>query len=228
LLICRVGEICLMSEAVEKAFRLAHFIHHDRCLAVHITAGALSRLEASVARQRKRRYYLPVRKARTKVSLDELQELQWLVFFESETWEKLQEQSDCASLCDADWVIRFVKHLVAITVGRSAFYVALGLGRLLYSYSTNETVDIYDLVRQDAERSKEEPYFRKQKTILMRGMKERFGEALRTCHASHGEERFVTRDDSACCAALVRQCLDMFTPWGTSCVLPERFDPVSD
>lgn len=217
-----------ISEAAERAFRLAYFIHSDRRLAVRITGHALSRLEASVARQRKRRYYLPLGKTRTKVSLDELQELQWLVFCESETREKRQEQEDCAGLRDADWVIRFVEHLVAITVNRSAFYVGLGLSRLLFSYTTTETINIYDAVRQDAERSKDEPYFRKQKAILMRQMKERFGAVLQTCRVSHGEERFVTREDSARCAALVRECLDMFTPWGTSCVLPERFDPVGD
>jgi hypothetical protein len=217
-----------MREAAEKAFQLAHFIHRDRRLAVCITADALSRLKLSVSRQRKRRYYLPLRRVRTKVSLGELQELQLLVFLESETHEIRQEEEACEGLRDADWVIRFVKHLVAITVNRSAFYVALGLGRLLFSYSTTEVIDIYDAVRQDAERAKDEPYFRKQKAILMRQIKERFGTVLQTCRVSHGEERFVTRDDSARCAPLVRQCLDMFTPWGTSCVLPERFDPVSD
>lgn len=211
-----------MREAAEKAFQLAHFIHRDRRLAVCITADALSRLKLSVSRQRKRRYYFPLRRVRTKVSLGELQELQLLVFLESETREIRQEEEACEGLRDADWVIRFVKHLVAITVNRSAFYVALGLGRLLFSYSTAEVIDIYDAVRQDAERAKDEPYFRKQKAILMRQIKERFGTVLQTCRGSHGEERFVTRDDSARCAPLasLKVSIALLKSPPACCVLP--------
>lgn len=216
-------------EAAEKAFRLAYFIHLDRQVAGRIAAHALSRLEVDVARQRKRRYYSPVGKVRTKVSLDELQALQSLVFHESEVFEKQQERAaDFAGLGDADWLVRFVKHLIAITFECTSFYVALGICRLLFSYSTAETVCIYDTVRQDSERSKDDPYFRKRKIILMRRLEERFGSVLRTCHVSHGEERFVTREDSSRHLALVWQCLNMFRHWNTPCVLPERFNPVSD
>jgi hypothetical protein len=215
-------------EAAERAFRLAYFIHLDRLLAVRITTQALSGLDTRIARQRKRLYYFPRRKVRTKVSLDEMQELQRLVFWESEACEKQQEQAGCSGLGGADWLIRFVKHLVAITVERSAFYVALGLSRLLFSYSTAETVLIYDVVRQDAEPTKHEPYFRKQKIVLMKQMKGRFGAVLQTRRVGHGHETFVTTEASERHVALVGQCLDMFTPWDTRCVLPERFDPVSD
>src|SRR6266480_6257486 len=70
---------------------------------------------------------------RTKVSLREEHLLQLLVYAESDSWERGSEYGTSPyPLTDEDMVIRFIKHLVQITLKRNSFYVTLGLGRLLY------------------------------------------------------------------------------------------------
>ena len=39
--------------------------------------------------------------------------------------------------------------MVRITARRNSFYVTLGLSRLLYNYSTAETMELYNLIIQD-------------------------------------------------------------------------------
>lgn len=223
-------------DPLQKAFRLAYFIHPDKELALRVVAHALCRLDVSVSKQNKRRYYpltghwlskgLKVT-ARSKVSLEKYQRLQLLIYYESESYEKCQEPTYNA-LTEEDFIIRFIKHLVLITVERSSFYVMLGLSRLLHTYTTREAAQIYDFVMQESERVKEEDYYRKQKGILMGEIQKRFGNLLKICCVQRGEKRFETQENSRQYVELVNDCLDMFTLWYTSCVLPERSDEMKD
>jgi hypothetical protein len=198
-------------------------------------------------------------RARTKTSVGDSQKLQLLVYLKSEEVEKLQECGDWSpllshptaipqttrvsqiaqresgdqlphsKLTDEDWLIRFVKHVIAITTTRSSFYVTLGTARVIFNYATEEAVKLYDLIIQDSDRMKDAPYFRKRKNdVLMKGLKERFGDSLQTCVVAHGEERFKCRIDGEKFAPLVKQCLEMFTPWNTDCILPEKWNPMND
>ncbi|HEV8168904.1 MAG TPA: hypothetical protein VGP59_06135, partial [Pyrinomonadaceae bacterium] len=101
----------------------------------------------------------------------------------------------------------------------------LGVSRLLHSYSTLETMEIYNAVIGEPERVKDDYYYRSRKAVLMHEMYQRFGELIRVCRQRRGEERFETQQGSTEQRSLVRECLRLFTPWDTQCPVPRDFDP---
>src|SRR5262249_3800095 len=184
--------------------------------------------------QYKRLYYIPTGRdgadrLRTKVSVSELLLLQRLVYVESESYERQAEQASLPFAPDEeDMLIHFIKHLVQITTKRNSFYVTLGLSRLLHNYSTAETMEIYNVIVQDAGRVHDDYYYRSRKGRLMKELRERFGDQLRVTRGPRGEERFETADSPDRHAELVRECLLIFTPWNTHCILTAEIDPLSE
>ena len=228
-------------EFPNRAFQLAYFIHRERKTALEITTRALNKLQLAATAQGKRLYYrltgrADARKARSKVSMGEPHLLQRLVYVESEEYERRKEAAaQNSQLAEGvsparrkDLVVYFIKHLVRITTKRNSFYVTLGLSRLLYNYTTPETMELYNLVIQDPDRVHDDYYYRSRKGLLLREMKERFGETLELAKGVRGEQRWRPAEDTSRYLDLVRECLFWFTPWATACVVPERFDPLSD
>src|SRR5215470_705128 len=163
---------------LDRAFKLACFIQRDRHSAIHIVARALSKLELVAIAQGKRLYYKPSGRRwslhsqaehfRNRVSFNEAHLFQRLIYIEAEPYEIAQEHSEGSNApSEEELVIHFIKHLVRKTTKRNSFYVTLGLGRLLHSYTTAETMDIYNAVIQDPERVKDDFYFRSRKGALM-------------------------------------------------------------
>lgn len=232
----------LMSAADAKLFRrafeLAYFIHPYKNIALGVAESAMHKLDHSFGRQGRRAVYMPsgrrqghetpARVIRTKVSLREEHLLQVLVYAESEPWESSSEQgAGSHHVTEEDMVIRFIKHLVQITVRRNSFYVTLGLGRLLYEYNTSQVRQMYDVLMQDHARFRDNSYLRRQKNLLIQELLHRFNLMIRTITTSQREERFQTQPTTAPLLQLVRECLIRFTPWDTTCVFPEKdFDPV--
>ncbi len=224
-------------ETLNKAFQLAYFINGDKENATRIVSRAMAKLTVAATTQDKRLYYKPVGRSflqgqrsnrlRNKVAFSEPHLLQRLIYIESEPYEKQKEQTSGSGLvAEEEMVIHFIKHLVRITLKRNSFYVALGISRLLHNYTTAETMGIYSVVIQDPERVKDDYYYRSRKGILIQEIKDRFGDLIRMCHGQRGEERFQAEPDSGRFAALVQNCLSTFTPWATSCVIPENLDPL--
>lgn len=229
----------LTKELINKAFSLAYFIHRDKKLAINIAAQSVTKLEVAMLAQDKRLYYKPTGRAkdgqltntrfRTKVSMNELHLLQRLVYLISEEYELKQEKNDTSLyLNQIDLSLRFIKHLVKITIKRNSFYIALGLSRLLYNYTTAEAISIYSLIVQDADHSKDEAYFRARKKQLMQEIQERFGDLLKVTKTKQGEDRFLAVEDSNEYISLVNKCLSVFTPWETKCFIPTKFDPTKE
>lgn len=224
-------------EIIRQAFALAYFILGDEAEALSVVREALSKLEVAAAAQVKRLYYSPTRRSlwhrashansRTKVSLNDTHLLQRLVYVESEPYERERERRPHA-LRDEDLLVHFVKHLIRISIKRNSFYVALGVSRLLHNYSTNETMEIYNVVVQDPERVKDDYYYRSRKGRLLQEVKERFAEFVSVRRGSRGEERLQTADAPAEFAPLVAECLKQFSPWRTPCSIPRRYDPTTD
>jgi hypothetical protein len=222
----------LSGEWLNRAFQLAYFIQGDKAAAMQIVTNAVALLDVAAQAQDKRLYYTPTgralaRKARTKVSLSEIQLLQRLIYVESEPFERRKEACE-ASVNEEDMITHFIKHLVKIAVKRNSFYVALGLSRLLHTYTTTETQEIYNVVVQDPERVKDDYYYRSRKAQLMRELKERFADLLHCVKGHRGEEKFQTMDSVDSYKELVKDCLKMFTPWATPCVMPAKFDAFAD
>ena len=233
-------------DVLNKAYRLAYFLHQDKGTAIRIVAAATLKLNVAMAAQSKRLYYVPVGRFsrgesrrsdafRNKALFSDLHLLQRLLYGESEPYERQKEltvqarppgvRADGDTASEEDLLVYFVKHLVRITTKRNAFYVTLGVSRLLHSYSTLETMEIYNAVIGEPERVKDDYYYRSRKGVLMHEMYQRFGELIRACRQRRGEERFETQQGSSEQRSLVRECLRLFTPWDTQCPVPNDFDP---
>jgi hypothetical protein len=233
-------------QVLNKAYRLAYFLHQDKGTAIQIVAKATLKLNVAMAVQSKRLYYSPVGRfsrgesrrtdgIRNKTLFSDLHLLQRLIYGESEPYEHQKERmamagrpgvcADCVPASEEDLLVYFIKHLVRITTKRNAFYVTLGVSRLLHSYSTLETMEIYNAVIGEPERVKDDYYYRSRKAVLMHEMLQRFGELIRACRQQRGEERFETQQGSNEQRSLVRECLRLFTPWDTQCPVPRDFDP---
>ena len=237
-------------EVLNKAYRLAYFLHQDKGVAIRIVAAATLKLNVAMASQSKRLYYVPVGRfsrgdsrrtdgIRNKALFSDLHLLQRLVYVESEPYERQKERAaqvqaqaapsgvpavgDPAN--EEDLLVYFIKHLVRITTKRNAFYVTLGVSRLLHSYSTLETMEIYNAVIGEPERVKDDYYYRSRKAVLMQELNKRFGQLIRACRRQRGEERFETQPGSSEHRSLVQECLRLFTPWDTLCPVPSDFDP---
>ena len=235
-------------EVLNKAYRLAYFLHQDKDLAIRIVAAATLKLNVAMAVQSKRLYYVPVGRfsrgesrrtdgIRNKALFSDLHLLQRLVYVESEPYERQKEHAAMAGpppgvradgdpASEEDLLVYFIKHLVRITTKRNAFYVTLGVSRLLHSYSTVETMEIYNAVIGEPERVKDDYYYRSRKAVLMHEMYQRFDRLIRVCRQRRGEERFETQQGSSELRSLVRECLRLFTPWDTQCHVPRDFDPL--
>lgn len=211
-----------MRGLLDKAYVLAFFIHGDEELASRLVIGAAEKLEVAATAQAKRLYYHPVtRNSRHRMWLSDEHLLQRLIYIESEPFERRKEQ---LLTCDKeDLIVHFIKHLIRIALRRNCFYMAIGVSRVLHHYSTAETIQLYEAVAQDPVNLKDDYYYRSRKGVLMKELRERFGDLLHTYKSSHGEERFDTADQSSVYVELVRQCLTFFTPWTTPCLVPETF-----
>jgi hypothetical protein len=228
-------------EFPNRAFQLAYFIHRERKTALAITTRALNKLQLAATAQGKRLYYrltgrADARKARSKVSMGEPHLLQRLIYIESEEYERQKEAAslDPQSLSEtmparhSDLVVYFIKHLIRITTRRNSFYVTLGLSRLLYNYTTAETMELYNVVVQDPDRVHDDYYYRSRKGVLLNELKGRFGDLIEVAKSARGEQRWRGGDDNHTHLDLVSECLRQFTPWSTTCVVPATLDPRTD
>ena len=217
---------------LNKAFQLAFFIHGKRDIAKQIAVSAMNKLETASNAQFKRYYYTPVGRAetsratRSRVSLNDLQLLQRLVFVESENFEKQNEVTKTVG--EKNLLVYFIKHLVRISLKRNSFYVTLGISRILHNYGTNDAMEIYNIVVQDADRVHDDYYYRSRKGVLMKELKARFGELLETVKVNRGEERFNHQTDTEKLSETAKDCLQFFTPWNSSCAIPDKFNPFDD
>lgn len=218
---------------IAQAFRLAFFIHRDPEIASQIVIESMIKLNSAAIAQDRRFYYEPAGRSsnnmrtRNRVTLGESHLLQRIIFYESQIWEKQFEQTaEATSIDNRQLIVHYIKHLVSITLKRNSFYVALGMTRLLCNYTTSEAMELYNQIVQDPARVKDDYYWRSRKGHLMQEVKERFGDLIKTCRGSRGEERFVACKAESWHATLVKECLDMFMPWNMICPLPAGSAPV--
>lgn len=215
---------------LNKAFRLACFIHGNKHIALKVLNASLERLETAVAAQDKRLYYTPSIKHlpgrdrpngyRYKVSFSESHLLQRLIYLVSEPFEIQQELRDSPPYIDEeDMIIHFLKHLVHITMRRNSFYVALGISRVLHNYTTGETIDIYNVIGQP-DRMSDDDYYRSRKRQLLREIKQRFGSYVDVYQGPRAEEKLIVQDCSDRKAQFVQRCLELLVPWDSCCLIP--------
>ncbi len=209
-------------DLLDRGFQLANFIVWDRLLAIEVLTGALNKLNARCQKERKRIYWRDkhLKRSVTKISRNEADTLQWLIYTECDQYERQQER--CSRLTSEILLVRYIKYLVQITTGMSSFYVAIGLHRLVHDYGTSDTQRVYEAV---TDRYLGADEYRRAKRFLMNKLCLRFGGLLRTTTVAHGEIAFERSQDQAHWVHLVRQCLNIFVPWSTSsyCTVPATF-----
>jgi hypothetical protein len=210
-------------DLLEKGFQLAYFIFPSRPQAVKILSGAIHKLKAHRGRESRRAYWRDkyLKRGITRITREEGDMLQWLIFYESDRYEKEQESERGATV--KEMALRYIKSLVRMTSAMSSFHVNIGLHRLLHNYSTSETQQVYESVTDRYPGADE---YRRAKSVLMARLGERFGARLKTCRTQHGELRFEPCEQQPLWASLVDACLKAFTPWSTSnsCPVPSNFN----
>ena len=219
------------------AFELAFYIHVNKEVAFFVAEDAVDGLASTLGRQGENRKpserlrgYLKwgerTRPVRTTVRLSEAQMLQWLVYKQSEPWERETERGEGLYLpTEEDMIVRYVEHLVFLTLRRGSFYVTLAVGALLHQFSRRETRLFYDILTQsDLARMKDTSYIGKQRLEMLEKVSQRFGHMIRTVMSPGDEKQFVTRPTTHWVIDLVKESLRRFAPWGATCVVRQGFE----
>jgi hypothetical protein len=215
--------LAAQEDLLEKGFQLAYFIFPSRAVAVRILSGALNKLKTQRGRENRRAYWRDkyLKRGITRISREEQDALQWLIFFESDRFEK--EQEDLGGQTPENMAVRYIKNLVRMTTAMSSFYVNVGVHRLLHNYTTAEAQRVYETV---TERYLGADEYRRAKSALMGKLERRFGKFLRTFKTQHGELRFEASQNQEHWADLAEACLRAFIPWSTTktcCPVPSDF-----
>jgi len=212
-------------DLLRKGLHLAYFIIGDREAAVEIVSSAMSKLKTQHCRERKRFFW------RDKSLKDKIYRLvrgegdmfQWLIFLESGNHEKTRERAGLATT--RDLVVWYVKHLVQTASSKSAFYVSVGIQRLLYSYNTAEAQRAYERLTEHYNGAE---MYRKVKRILMSEIERRFENRIKSRKGLRGERRFEIQENQKHWADLVERSLRAFIPWSTLETCPASGDPGFD
>ena len=224
-------------ELFDFAFELAYFIHVNKEIAFFIAEDALNALSSTLRHQKKNRTaehslrgFLKsgerTRPVRKNVLLKERQMLQWLVYRESARWERRTELGEGPYLpTEDDLIVRYVKHLVYVTVRRNSFYVTLAVGALLHQFDRRETRLFYDILTQsDSARMKDTNYVGKQRLELLERVAQRFDGMIRVEKEAGQEKQFQMRVTTDWVIEIVNESLRRFTPAQTDCVISAKFD----
>jgi hypothetical protein len=219
------------------AYELAYFIHVNKETACFVAEDALDQLPTMLGKQGS--YRKPPgllsgfwkggersRPVRRTLKLNEQQMLQWLVYQHSESWEREAERGEGLYLpTEEDMIVRYLKHLVFITLRLGSFYVSLALGQLLHQFDRRQTRLFYDILTQsDSARMKDMGYIGKQRLELLSRICQRFDRIIHTTKTPRGERQIVTQPTTQSIFELVQECLRRFTPWETACTIESGFD----
>lgn len=219
------------------AYELAYFIHVDKETACFVAEDALDQLPMMLGKQESYRKPSGLlsgfwkggersRPIRRTLKLNDPQMLQWLVYEHSESWEREAERGEgLYRPTEEDMIVRYLKHLVFITLRLGSFYVSLALGQLLHQFDRRQTRLFYDILTQsDSARMKDMGYIGKQRLELIRRISQRFDGIIQTTKTPQGERQIVAQPTTPSILELVNECLRRFTPWETSCTIEAGFD----
>jgi hypothetical protein len=208
----------------DRGFALAHFLFPDRTTATAIFIGALNKLKVRSHQERKRAYWRDkfLKRQISRITRNDEDTLQWLIYFHSDFYEKAQEHLGRAS--EQDIVVRYLKTLVGFSTAMSSFYVNIAIHRLLYRYTTSEAQKIYEMV---TDRYRETDEYRRAKRILMQKLEMRFGNRIQSIHADHGELKYELSENQEAWHELVLNCLKLFIPWSTQDKCPVKHQSVT-
>lgn len=117
-------------------------------------------------------------------------------------------------LNEEDLVVRYIKHLVQVTVSRNAYQVMIGISQFLYHHGLKEMDRIHLHIDPDLKRGgvSGKAYKISRRRIWDETVR-RFGELL----AIRGTGRFHTQERTLPLFALVNECLNHLALWDAEC-----------
>lgn len=204
---------------LEKGFRLAHFLVHDRDAAMTVLKSAVSTLAVQHSLERKRRYWRAknLKRRSTRVTRNYQDILQWLICVEAD--RHAQAQARLRSPEIRDLAVQYIQNITTATTAMSSFYVAVGTARLVHSYSTHEIGRIYESL---TDQYPGDDQYRRAKNLLMSILERRFGNLLNRVRGRYREARFQISPNQDLWRALAEKCFVAFTPWSTQQACPAR------
>ncbi|MEP7339277.1 MAG: hypothetical protein ABI977_16190 [Acidobacteriota bacterium] len=225
-----------------QAFKLAHYIHGDVrvafCVLVH--GMELMSLKAKQQKERKGTNLMDLSEAQLfQVGLLEASE-----FYEKRQEREqfgLGGQAQCGEarqsllellielafsaeavgrgraaqpLTEEDLVVRYIKHLVLVTVSRNAYQVMVGISLFLYRHGPKQMARIHECVDRKRSRGGEnETVYKEARERLWEAMIERFGEML----VLRNDKRFEVQIGTMPLIALINDCLNHLALWDATC-----------
>lgn len=197
----------LTQDDFQKAVSVARFLHHDDTIATTIVLRAVAQLEGARETQEKRSYYHARRDTCEprpyKLRLATTHLLQKLVFTESERFELSSERT--GDVTERDMRVRYLKHLILLSIGRNAFYASIAVACVLYDYSIRDAMEIHMAV-DDADVFKEPSYYRSRRQRIIAMLHERFGDRL-----------LDTTSADVSGSSEMLEALEALTPWDVTC-----------
>lgn len=227
-----------LDEVVRCVYQTCYFILSDKKESLSVVLQALAKLKITAAAQQKREAKKPRRGVQQKVSLGELQMLQYLAYVTSEHYERLQEYehlSGAQPLTQGDMIIRYIKHLMLIYLERNSFFATVGQGCVLFALKTSQVIRLYETLVQCSPKhleTKGDYSVRDAKRDIRRRLGERFAEFLTVYDGPRGEKCFVSMNDSSDYFGLTKRALHRLKPLVYAegrlegCPLPVEFAPV--
>src|ERR1700733_6849324 len=201
----------ITDEQTQRSFELAHVLHPQPDVALHVTVDAID-VTKLLQKERRRRLKSP---KHYKAQIPDENLLQFAVFLASYIRERDQESAKPMMKpryrpTRSDLVVRYVKHLVWKTSALNSCYVAVGLGCLLYSYNPKDILNLsFDYF--------DENNIRRVKMRVAREMMGRFPQLANGQRAGrHLQTEQVDNEDRL----LVREALKVLSPWNTQHAAP--------
>lgn len=224
------------TDALSKSYKLSYpVLAGDAGKALCVVIESMDEWKVDLTVQKRRKYYKPFsKKLRKKIILSKPVLLQYIVCRRTVKHEKSQETellNGRGTLGERTLLLRFIKHMLQESFCQ-AFYVTIGICRVLHKYDHATTKLIYGVLDQrdqemlvDDPNNKTDYEYRRWKMVLFDKLEQRFEKFVEVRSGARNEKRFVSHEQPAEVSDYVKKCLNLLTPWETEHILPEEFEP---
>lgn len=224
------------TDALSKSYKLSYpVLAGDAGKALCVVIESMDEWKVDLTVQKRRKYYKPFsQKLRKKIILSKPVLLQYIVCRRTVKHEKSQETellNGLGTLDERTLLLRFIKHILQESFCQ-AFYVTIGICRVLHKYDHATTKLIYGVLDQrdqemlvDDPNNKTDYEYRRWKMVLFDKLEQRFEKFVEVRSGPRNEKRFVSHEPPAEVSDYVKKCLNLLTPWETEHILPEEFEP---
>ncbi|HKW32218.1 MAG TPA: hypothetical protein VJN92_04385 [Candidatus Acidoferrum sp.] len=150
--------------------------------------------------------------------LDICQTFDYRVMTELSDAEREQE-SNGYRLSEADFIKRFVKHLILLSLSRNSFWAAVAVFQVLCNYPTSALDLVYPFVAPNRSIDKDKWQCSRNRGKLLKFIGERFGVCPENLFIEDGPQVYSPLDWQV---RTIKECLAVFRPLGRVTV-PERY-----